>query len=119
MPCNCDHMNATNKEIELSKIACLLDELTGQEINTHHWGGYHPYVYSNWVDGDALIAELCNKIQRIDVTQYSLEMQTWWRDHKKIDKARIESELKQQKTAHDKEQALVKLTDYERELLDL
>ena len=50
MPCNCDYMEATSKEKELSKIACLLDELDGKPFNKNHWEGYHPKVYSQTYD---------------------------------------------------------------------
>lgn len=118
MPCNSDYMNASGKEIALSRVACLLDELNGkQEIDRSHWEGYHPRVYSQRVDGDALVAELCDRLQKEDVSKRSLEMQIWWRDHQKADKERLEREMQQQKTESEKSAALEKLTPYERKLL--
>lgn len=111
MPCNSDYMNATGKEVALSQVACLLDELNGKaEIDQAHWSGYHPRVYSKSIDGDALVAELCSKLQTEDVSKRSLEMQIWWRDHQKADKERLEREMQQQKTEAEKAAALEKLT---------
>lgn len=33
MPCDCSYMNANEKEIKLSQVACLLDELAGKKKN--------------------------------------------------------------------------------------
>jgi len=119
MPCNSDYMEASGKEVGLSQVACLLDELDGKAIDTSHWRGYHPAVYNKPVDGDALVAELCKRLQSVDVTKYSLEMQMWWRDHQRADKRRIEFELARAKTEKDKAAALAKLTPHERKLLSL
>ena len=117
MPCNSDYMEATGKEVALSQVACLLDELDGKPIDRSHWRGYHPAVYNRSVNGDEIVAELCRRLQSVDVTKQSLEMQMWWRDHKAADKARLENEIARQKSEADKVAALAKLTDYERRLL--
>jgi hypothetical protein len=31
---------------------------------------------------------LCARLRQVDVTQYSLEMQLWWRDHQQVDALR-------------------------------
>ena len=119
MPCNSDYLAAGPSEIAFSQIACLIDELNGKPINEDYWGGYHPRVYSKSYDGDALIKELCDRLQNTDVTKYSLEMQIWWRGHQKADKDRLEREMQKQKTEAEKSAALAKLTDYERKLLGI
>ncbi len=119
MPCNCDYMEASGKEKQLSRVACLLDELDGKPLNQSHWAGYHPAVYNRNVDGDALVEELCSRLQSLNVKQYSLEMQMWWRDHQAADKARLEHELKRASDAAAKKAAIAKLTPYERRLLGL
>jgi hypothetical protein len=121
MPCNSDYMQASNIEVELSRVACLLDELDGKPINPSHWRGYHPAIYCRVgsVNADSLVAELCSRLQNTDVTKHSLEMQMWWRDHKIADKARLEMEIRLAKEKEDKEKAIAKLTPYERELLGL
>jgi hypothetical protein len=121
MPCNSEYMAADGKEIAISQVACLLDELDGEPINSMHWSGYHPRVYNRYSESlaDALVAELCGKLQKLDVAQYSLEMQIWWRDHQKADKERLEREIQEQKEGKDRDTALAKLSPYERKLLGL
>ena len=119
MPCRSDYMEASGKEVELSRVACLLGELDGKPIDKSHWRGYHPAVYCKQVDGDALVSELCERLQSVDVTQFSLEMQIWLRDHQAADKARIEHELARKRSAEGREAALAKLTPHERRLLGL
>jgi hypothetical protein len=126
MPCNSDYMEASGKEIALSRVACLLDELDGKPLNPSHWGGYHPAVYNKGdvagvggTAGDAMVSELCSRLQAIDVTKYSLEMQMWWRDHQAADKARIEHELARKKDETERRAAIAKLTPHERKLLGL
>jgi len=112
-------MDPTKKEVEISKVACLLDELNGAKINKAYWSGYHPIVYKKNVDADALVSLLCSKLQNLDVSQYSLELQTWWRDHKEADRKRLDDEIERQKTNEERANALSKLTPYERKLLGL
>lgn len=119
MPCNSDYMEASGKEVELSRVACLLGELDGKPIDKSHWRGYHPAVYNKQVNGDALVSELCERLQSVDVQKHSLEMQIWWRDHQASDKARIEHELACKRNAEDREAAMAKLTPRERNLLGL
>lgn len=120
MPCNSDYMEASGYEVAISQVACLLDELDGKgPINPSHWRGYHPSVYNRHADGDALVAKLCAKLRGKDVSKYSLEMQIWWRDHKRADKERMERELREAEAKKQKKAALEKLTPYERKLLGL
>lgn len=94
MPCNCDHLEATNLEIEISRVACLLDEIKGRKINKNNWRGYHPEIYGKVTRrlGDEYTAKLCSILKEKDVSKYSLEMQIWWRDHQKADEERLEEE---------------------------
>ena len=117
MPCNSDYMEATGKEVALSQVACLLDELDGKPLDRSHWRGYHPAVYNQAADADGLVSELCLRLQSLDVTKQSLEMQMWWRDHQAADKARLEHEIARKQTDAERQAALSKLTKYERELL--
>lgn len=119
MPCNSDYLEATRKEVELSKVACLLDELDGKPINESHWRGYHPSVYNKLVNSDELVSELCHRLKSEDVTKLSLEMQIWWRDHKAADKARIEHDIARKKTDAERQAAISKLSKHERELLGI
>lgn len=121
MPCNSDHMNPTSYELELSRVACLLDELAGLPQVASNWLGYHHKVYNKSTKelGDRMVSELCDALQTRDVTQYSLEMQVWWRDHQAADKARLAEEMRKHATAIEIEAALAKLNSYERKLLGI
>lgn len=119
MPCNSDYLEATAKEVALSQVACLLDELDGKPYNRSHWQGYHPTIYTRAPDADALVSELCRRLQTIDVTKQSLEMQLWWRDHQAADQARLENEMARKQTEAERQAALSKLTHYERQLLGI
>lgn len=117
MPCNSDYLAANGREIELSRVACLLDELEGRKFSKSDWAGYHPKVYNQNPNGDAMVAKLCTALQTADVSKYSLEMQMWWRDHQKADKQRIAQEVKTAKSEAARKAALAKLTPHERKLL--
>lgn len=117
MPCNSDYMEASGREVALSQVACLLDELDGKPINANYWRGYHPKVYNGRADGDALVSELCSKLQGKDVTKYSLEMQMWWRDHQQADQERIRKEAEEAERKKQRAAALAKLTPQEIQLL--
>jgi hypothetical protein len=119
MPCDSGYLNATNIEIEMSKVACLLDELDGTPIDKSYWRGYHPRVYGRLFDADRLVATLCSRLQGVDVTKHSLEMQMWWRDHLAADKARVEAEIAKVADEEARKLALMKLTKHERILLGL
>lgn len=120
MPCNSDYMNASSIEIEMSRVACLLDELAGKKWTRSYWDGYHPAAYGKaWSKDfrDKMVAELCSSLQGVAVGDYSLEMQMWWRDHQEADKKRLLQEQKEMKRDADREEALKKLNRYERALL--
>ena len=121
MGCRNDDQKATNQELLLSRVACLLDELDGKSINPHHWRGYHPRVYNcvHGTLGDELVSQLCSRLQTLDVKKYSLEMQIWWRDHQAADKARCENELRIARTNKEREAILAKLSPHERKVLGL
>lgn len=114
MPCQCDYTEPSRWEIELSRVCCCLDELNGDEVYKGNNYGIHHNIYTRRIkkaDGDALVDSLCTKIRGEDITKYSLEMQIWWRDHQKEQDA-----IKKEQERQD---ALSKLTDYERKLLNL
>lgn len=121
MPCNSDYLKPTQIELEISRVACLLDELDGRKINKDHWDGYHPRVYNKFDKNiaDKLTKELCSRLQKDEVSKYSLEMQIWWRDHQEADKKRLKKEIAARKTEKAKKAALAKLTPYERKILNL
>lgn len=126
MPCNCDHMEPSSIEIELSRVACLLDEFDGKPINKNFWDGMHPKVYNQTYDryagnfdASGMAQALVRRIKDSDVTKYSLEMQIWWRDYlakqKEHEVKAIEASTKQ----FMEEKALAKLTEADKEILGL
>lgn len=122
MPCKSDYLDATQSEKNLSVIYGLLDELETGKLPPNFGNGYDKRVYSKCLPKEHLdekVKELCSKLQSTDVSQFSLEMQIWWRDHQKADKERLEKEMTEQKDKEAKEVALSKLSDYERRLLGL
>ena len=107
------------QEQNAARVACLLDELEGHPIDPRYWKGYHPRTYNKTTKAscDLLVSTLCQKLQTLDVSKQSLEMQIWWRDHQKADKLRLEKELQEKQQQTDKQTVLAKLTTYERKLL--
>lgn len=114
-------MEPSKQEQNAARVACLLDELEGHPIDPRHWAGYHPKTYNKTTKAfcDLLVSTLCQKLQTLDVTKQSLEMQIWWRDHQTADKLRLEKELQKKKLQNSKAAALSKLTPYELQLLGL
>lgn len=120
MPCNSDYMNPNDLEENASTVLCLLAELKGQYVRPEWRKGYHPSAYCKGMTKaklDALVADLCGKLKGEDVTQYSLEMQIWWRDHLAADAAREAEERKEADLRRLREQALSNLTPEERAAL--
>lgn len=122
MPCNSDYMEANQSEKNLSVIYGLLDELETGKLPSNFGDGYDKRVYNKHFSKehiDEKTEELCSKLQNLDVSKLSLEMQIWWRDHQKADKERLEKEIKNKETESERLKALSKLSDYERKLLGL
>lgn len=125
MPCNSDYMNANRLEIELSRVLLLTQELdTGKPVDSHSpdWGGYLSGVYNGGElrsRTDAAVATLCSRLQRVDVSRFSPEMQIWWRDHQIADKKREAEEKQKAEKDTLRAAAKRKLTPAEREALNL
>ena len=124
MPCNSSYMDPTQSELNLATVYQLLDELKTGKLTEKFPDGFDSRAYNKGEeeikkDLDKRTAELCKKLQKTDVTKYSLELQTWWRDHQKADKERIEKFIEKKKSNADRKKALAKLSDYEKELLGL
>lgn len=122
MGCRSDYMEATSDEKAFSQVQCLLDELDGKKFESGEWRGYHRAVYNTHLSKeqkDKLVSTLCSKLQKVDVTKYSLEMQMWWRDRQIADKERLEQETTDLKDEQERQKALSKLTPYEKKLLGI
>ena len=120
MPCNCDYMNPTGLEREISRVYCLLEEIeTGKPVDTKsgNWDGYHPSVYGQPVgrkQGDEAVARLCGILRKTrNIKKYSLEMQMWWRDHQEADRARERRERKDAEQKALAKSAMQKITKEE------
>lgn len=123
MPCNSDYMEATAIEIAFSRVLCLLAELDGKKWTQSQWDGYHSSVYNKVCTIEKLdtkTAELCAALRKEQaIAQYSLELQTWWRDHQATDAARKRQAEDYKKDQSLRAKALKKLTAAERKLLGL
>lgn len=100
MPCDSSHMNPTPKEVQISRMHCFLAELEGKTWKKKEYEGYHSKVYNQGLlEGvaDILADQLCTRLKRKtaeEISQYSLELQLWWRDHQKADVDRIKKTKK-------------------------
>lgn len=115
----------THEEIEGSKVVRLLDELDGKgepDPNSFHDGCDRRVC---WHNSDFNLAEqtglLYTRLERcrIEITEWSLEMQTWWRDRQIIHAKREERRAQEAATQALRETGAAKLTDAEREALGL
>ena len=122
MGCRSDYLDPTSFEIKLSNVFVLLDEIKTNKKPENYGSGQDPRVYSKNLttsDLDNKTHELCEKLQGVDVSKYSLEMQLWWREHQKADAIRVNAEIKAIKNKKALEKALAKLTPYEKQLLNV
>lgn len=100
-------------------VECLLDELNGVDrsgIIREPWK--HPAASATYFakHSDARTALLCERLRTDDVTKRSLELQMWWRDHKKQDKARVLQALADAQNRGVLDDTVDALSQYEREL---
>jgi len=98
MPCSSSSYESSGDEVAFSKVACLLGELNGEPFDEQHWRGYHPAVYGKCLNAeqeDLLVSTLCDSLKGKNITDFSLEMQMWWRDHQAADAKRIEKEMEE------------------------
>lgn len=100
-------------------VECLLDELNGVDrgdIIRQPWK--HPAAAATYFakHSDSRTALLCDRLRKEDVARRSLELQVWWRDHKKRDKARVLQALQDAQGRGLIDGVISGLSDYEREL---
>lgn len=116
MPCQSGHMEANILEIRLSKVYCLLEEIGGKPIDKCNWTGYHPKAYGKASKEmlDSVTQTLCAMLKYdVDASMFSLEMQTWWRDHQEEDRKREEWEKGEMEREEIRAGAIAKLTNEE------
>ena len=101
MPCYSGHMEPNARELEHSRVKCLIEEIYGHgpvDPKSGDWAGYHRHVYPNKTskeDLDRDTRHLCNFLGALTpegISTFSLELQIWWRDHQKFDKKRKDKE---------------------------
>lgn len=133
MPCNADHMQANELEIEVGRLTLLHREVTeGKPFTPDQWdsAGYLEGVYGKGlsrVTANRLTRDLCEYLSGdVDPAVFSLELQLWWRNHQEADKkkARQRKKAKQRKTAKQRKAIklkalLAKLSEEEKELLGI
>ena len=128
MPCRREQ-EPNQREIELSKVYQLLDEVKKGpgKLSKDYGSGYDKRAYNqgkSQKDLDEATAELCGKLKLIEksrtkITKYSLELQTWWRDHKEADKRHKKEDAAKRREEKTKAEALKKLSPKERKALGL
>ena len=111
MGCRSDYLAPTAREIESSRLIKLLKECG-------LYGNDAPY-YGETDKVDAHTKSLCEFCQVNDVSNYSLELQLWWRDHKIADEKRLKLDASLVKVKKDRDELISKLSEYERNLLGL
>jgi hypothetical protein len=132
MPCRSEYTEPSNLERELSRVYLILDELNGlnslekekEEDRRRSWEGYDRRAYNRGTQKDldektAVVCERLKALSELEIKEFSLELQIWWRDHQAWDKKREASEVEKAKKKLLQREALEKLTDEEREALGL
>lgn len=128
MPCRSDYMEPNERERELTNINAFLYELKTGKLGKHYGTGMDPNVYNKTITQEVLnkaTEKLCTNMRKLEkdddslLQVLSLELQMWWRDHKKGDIRQMKEELKAVKNEEARKKALTKLTEHERKLLNL
>lgn len=118
MPCS-DHQGPWEEEEKLklgraNAVRSFLTELDSKGRTIC----YHFSQKDHDIDCARLCAMLRDRTPE-EISKFSLELQIWWRDHKRADIARIEREQLDQKNAEIRRKALQKLTAEEKRILKL
>lgn len=119
MPCDCSHLEPTEKEAELLRVNILLLEIeTGRCPTEKEQAKFGCYGVG---DLDALTRELCKACKKLGakMKSQSLELQIWWRDHQKADSEKAKSKTRLKQKAVLRARAVAKLTRAERKVLGL
>jgi hypothetical protein len=87
-------------------------------------------IYFDTSEGDRWVAELCSELRKLDAETFdkvvynakvpeSRRLADWWEEHEAADNARISAELAKAAKKELRDVALAKLTEEERNSLDL
>lgn len=115
-------MEPNQREIEYSRVLTLLDELDGKPFDSKNFTGWHPQAYGGPIsqnDLDKATRRLCSSLKTIKINKHSLEMQTWWRDHKEADRRHKKEDADRKALMVARKTALAKLTPADRKALGL
>lgn len=125
MPCRCDDFDPPMYHLTASRLFMLVDEVKGK-------GPPDPDKYLSEIDNrvyksdykelDKMTAFLCKKLNdtpKKTISNYSLELQLWWRNHQIVDARRKKVEEERARINELKQKALSKLTDEEKKALRL
>jgi len=124
MGCRSEYLEPTMHENENAKVLAILEELKTGKLPSWYGDGSYTKVYNSTTQKilDTNTEKLCSALQKVSkkkISESSLELQIWWRDHQEADKKRIKDELAAKKTEKQREVAVSKLTPHERKLLGL
>ena len=128
MPCNADYMEPNEKEIQSKKMAqhiIWLDQQTQSKTPTWIVEASKDY-YGNVQKVDQLANDLCERCQNIDQDviyngrdKFARKLADWWDRHQEADKIRIKKELDSANNEIERQKALDKLTDFDKQILGL
>jgi len=133
MPCNCDHLKPTELESESRRIAKhVVYAATRLDIALEPWifkVAVNDYGEpSRAQELTIMLCDMCNQIAadgKADEFIYNgkipeaRKLADWWDEHQEIDRKRIIAEEVKREKERKKKAALSKLTDEEKEALDL
>ena len=105
MGCRSDYMEPTMHETENAKVLAIIEELKTGKLPSWYGNGSYTEVYSLTTQKilDTNTEKLCSALQKLSkkkISESSLELQMWWRDHQEADKKRIKEELAAKRFTH-------------------
>ena len=129
MPCNSDHLNATDREVELQRAARLLvyvKERLGEK--PEKW--MIEQANKSWADDERSVIELCAALNAMTKKQrdtiiynardkVARDLADWWEEHQKVDTERARRDVALCERDELRKKALKKLTRAERKALGL
>lgn len=134
MPCDCSHLEPTEREKESAIVASYIVPINNAlGLPTEPWiVKASQSQYGSPESADELTAILCDilssmsdgeykdiLIDKLATSRVARNIMTWWEDHKKADKLKMVEAARLAKAKRLKQSALSKLTDAEKRSLGL
>ena len=134
MPCNCDHMEPTEREKESGRVAKYIVAIHRQrDITTDPWIVEASRTeYGNPNSAHELTAMLCKLLKdltaqdyksiildRLPTSKTARDILTWWEAHQHADKVRIAHEARVEESKRHTQSGLAKLNAAEKRALGL